>query len=192
MRSYLILHGISNHRDPAHWQFQLAAELANRGHDVRYPGLPRPDHPDLGTWLRALDHELEMLRGETRTVVCHSLACLLWFRAAARRDGSAQADRLLLVSPPDSLRVPRAGAAFRLDAFDPDAVRASAREELAIICSDDDPYNPTGAQSMYGEPLGLRATVLPDAGHITPDEGYGRWQLAADWCLGGHTRPPRR
>ena len=182
--SFLILHGIENHRPPDHWQFLLAARLVERGHEVRYPGLPEPDAPHLEHWLTALEEELAALGGEPRVVVCHSLACLLWFRAAERATARGTAvDRLLLVSPPASEQVPPAGASFRLRGFDPDAVRASVSGEIAIACSDDDPYNPTGAQVTYGDALGVTATVFEGAGHITPDEGFGPWPFATDWCL---------
>jgi uncharacterized protein len=188
MTGFLILHGIENHRPPQHWQFQLAAELARQGHDVRYPALPEPDAPQLDQWLQALNDELAALSDPQLTVVCHSLACLLWLHAATCTP-SAQADRVLLVAPPDSRQVPEAGASFRLERFDQEAVRVSARRELVIVCSDDDPYNPLGAQALYGDPLGIQATIISAGGHITPDDGYGRWPLAENWCLS--TRPPR-
>lgn len=72
--SFLLLHGIENHRPPQHWQFLLAADLVGAGHDVRYPAL-------------------------------------------------------------------------------------------------------------YGDPLDVAATVVPGAGHITPDSGYGHWPDALRWCL---------
>lgn len=182
MSGFLILHGIENHRPPQHWQFQLAAELVRCGHDVRYPGLPHPDAPQLDEWLETVGDELASLTGGELTVICHSLACLLWCHAAADKP-SAQADRVLLVSPPDSHEVPETGASFRLERFDRQALRRSARGELAIVCSDTDPYNPLGAQALYGDPLGIQATIIHGGGHITPADGYGRWPLVEDWCL---------
>ncbi len=180
--SFLLLHGIENHRPPQHWQFLLAADLVGAGHDVRYPELPQPDAPKLEDWLRALSSELAGMTDGPRTVVCHSLACLLWFHAAHL--GSVPAvDRVLLVAPPASGNVPDSGASFRLDTIDAPAVRASAATEIAIACSDADPYNPVGAQALYGDPLDVTATVVPGAGHITPDSGYGHWPDALRWCL---------
>ena len=188
--SFLILHGIENHRPPDHWQFLLAARLVEHGHEVRYPALPEPDAPKLERWLFVLDQELAALGGDQRVIVCHSLACLLWFRAAERwLAAGLPVDRLLLVSPPASDRVPDGGASFRLKAFDADAVRASARGEIAIACSDDDPYNHAGAQTTYGDPLGVTTTVFEGAGHITPDTGFGPWPFATDWCAGQSSRP---
>jgi serine hydrolase len=165
---FLILHGIENHRPPGHWQFLLAAELVGHGQLVRYPALPEPNAPDLAQWLSVLAAELEALGDRRRVVVCHSLACLLW---------------LLLVSPPASECVPAAGASFRVQSFDVDAVRSSVRDEIAIVCSDADPYNPEGAQQLYADPLGVTATIVEGAGHITPDTGFGPWPYPAEWCL---------
>src|SRR4051812_21023199 len=109
---FLILHGIENHRPPEHWQFLLAADLVQAGYDVSYPSLPDPDAPDLGRWLDATARDLAQLRGTDRTVICHSLACLLWFHAAERNLWEP-VDRLLLVSPPASECVPNAGRSFR-------------------------------------------------------------------------------
>jgi predicted alpha/beta hydrolase family esterase len=183
---FLILHGVENHRPPEHWQFLLAAQLVERGLEVRYPALPEPDAPDLERWLATLEQELAALEGEQRVVVCHSLACLLWFHAARRGVGSA-VERLLLVSPPASEQVPVSAASFRLDSFDAEAARASVRGEIAIACSDADPYNPVGAQSLYGDALGVTATIVKGAGHLTPESGYGAWPFATEWCLRNRT-----
>lgn len=179
---FLILHGIENYRPPGHWQFLLAAELVAHGQLVRYPAMPEPHAPDLAQWLSVLAAELEALSDRRRVVVCHSLACLLWFHAAERGIDSP-VDRLLLVSPPASERVPAAGASFRLHSFNVEAVRASVRDQIGIVCSDADPYNPQGAQRLYAEPLGVTATIVEGAGHITPDTGFGPWPYPAEWCL---------
>jgi predicted alpha/beta hydrolase family esterase len=186
-KSFLILHGIENHRPPQHWQFLLAAALVEQGHDVRYPGLPAPDSPNIDEWLSVLDAELAAMIGPSRTVICHSLACLLWFHAAGRGI-SVAVDRVLLVAPPASDRVPDNGASFRLLDLDAGAVLRSTRRELTIVCSDCDPYNPLGAQSLYADPLGLTAIVISGADHITPDSGFGAWPFSLDWCL--HDRQP--
>jgi predicted alpha/beta hydrolase family esterase len=182
-KGFLILHGIENHRPPEHWQFLLAARLSEHGHHVLYPGLPEPDAPLYERWEASLHHYLGQLSGHERVVVCHSLACLLWFRAAPGLSEDERVDRLLLVSPPASDRVPESGAGFRLAAFDAESVRASVRGEIAIACSDADPYNPATAQHLYGSSLGIDSVVFEGAGHITPDRGFGHWQFAEDWCL---------
>lgn len=184
MSSFLILHGIGNHRPPEHWQFWLAASLAVDGHQVLYPGLPEPDSPSFNEWLSVVQAQLALLDAEAleRVVICHSLSCLLWMKAAPiLADSGAPVDRLLLVAPPESSKVPEAGASFRVTELHAHALRRSAGE-IRIVCSDNDPYNPTGAGALYGEPLGIETTVVSGAGHITPADGYGPWPGLARWC----------
>ena len=82
MRSFLILHGWQG-SGPDHWQTWLAQRLAEHGETVRYPDLPEPDEPNAEAWAQAIHAELAALEGD-RTVLCHSLACLLWAREAER------------------------------------------------------------------------------------------------------------
>jgi uncharacterized protein len=184
MSSFLILHGIANHRPPEHWEFWLAERLRGSGQQVLYPAMPDPDAPQFELWRQELVRHLRCMEGEDRVVVCHSLACLLWFGAAGRLTAQERVDRLLLASPPESAYVPEAGASFRIEVLDVAAILASVRSEIRIVCSDADPYNPTGAQRLYGDPLGIRVDVLLGAGHITPDSGYGAWPAIEEWCLG--------
>lgn len=184
-RAYLVLHGLDNHRPPAHWQFWLAARLAEDGHQVLYPDLPDPEAPSLAAWTAVLHDHLGRLDGDDTTVVCHSLACLLWFRAAASVRASDRPGRLLLVSPPAPERIPAGGAEFVGEAVDPEAVRRSVRGEIRVVGSDDDPFNPVGAAELYAGPLGVPAEVVPGAGHITPDSGYGPWPWVLQWATAG-------
>jgi uncharacterized protein len=179
--TFLILHGIENHRPPRHWQYWLTEQLREEGRTVSYPALPEPDAPFYRDWEAALHTLLTATSGDRLTVVCHSLACLLWFRAASEL--AQPVDRLLLVAPPASECVPDTGASFRLEQFDAESVRSSVTGELLIACSDTDPYNPHGAQSLYGDALGIRAQLIPGAGHITPADGFGPWPWALEWCM---------
>ncbi len=180
--AFLILHGLENHRPPQHWEFLLAAALVERGHAVSYPGLPEPDAPRLDDWIAVLDRELGDLGGRP-AVVCHSLGCLLWMHASAR-GGGRLAERVLLVAPPASDALPDTAASFRIDRLDADAILESAGGEITVVSSDADPYNPAGAQRLYCDPLGIAATVIPGAGHISVDDGFGPWPFALEWCEG--------
>ncbi len=179
--AYLVLHGIENHRPPEHWQYWISDRLRAHGAQVSYPALPDPDSPRFEIWRSALRDHLGELDGRRRTVICHSLACLLWLGAAP--DLEAAVDRLLLVSPPAPELVPPAGASFRVS-IDAEAVRASVRGVLRIVSSDADPYNPVGADRLYGTALRCALDVIPGAGHITPEDGYGPWPALEAWCVG--------
>jgi predicted alpha/beta hydrolase family esterase len=175
-RNFLILHGLEA-SGPGHWQTWLAARLRADGERVAYPDLPDADLPSLPAWREALKGEVEALPEGEMIVICHSLSCLLWLHHVA--DGGEQADRALLVAPPsESADVPQIA-----DFFPTPLPRLTAGARL--VCSDNDPYCPEGAATLYGEPLGIPVDVIPGGGHLNPDAGYGPWPEVEAWCLDG-------
>jgi uncharacterized protein len=175
-RSFLILHGLRG-SGPGHWQTWLAARLRADGERVAYPDLPDAELPSLPAWREALGGELAALPAGETIVVCHSLACLLWLHHVS--EGGAQADRALLVAPPSE----SAGIAEIAEFFPVPLPRLA--DGARLVCGDNDPYCPEGADTLYGEPLGIPADVLPGASHIHPETGYGPWPAAEVWCLDG-------
>jgi predicted alpha/beta hydrolase family esterase len=168
--SYLILHGYQG-SGPGHWQTWLAGRLRSSDASVHYPDLPDADAPQLHAWLDALARELDAI-GDEPIVICHSAACALWLHHVA--EGGKPAERVLLVAPPSRAGVPDILASF----FPvPDIEAPDAR----IVCSDNDPYCPEGAGSLYRGP----ADVLPGQGHINPESGYGAWPAVEAWARDG-------
>jgi uncharacterized protein len=178
-RSFLILHGYEG-SGPEHWQSRLAERLREAGENVAYPELPDPFAPRLPAWRAALADEL---RGEP-TVIAHSLACILWLHHCAEPVvPGAHAERVLLVAPPSLAGAPEQIVSFFPVPLDPAAVAAAAGE-TRLVCAPDDPYCPEDAARVYGEPLGVPVDVLPGAGHVNPDAGFGPWPEAEAWCYG--------
>ena len=181
LRSFLILHGWQNRRPPEHWQHWLADRLREARTQVVYPQLPAPDEPQLEVWLEELRGHLARLAGDERVVIGHSLGALLWLHHA--RDASDPVDRVLLVSPPGpEAPAPEIAAFFAIE-LNAGAVAAAAGS-TEIVCSDNDPYSERGAVDAYAKPLRLRYHLIPGAGHINPDSGYGPWPEVLDWALG--------
>jgi predicted alpha/beta hydrolase family esterase len=168
--SYLILHGYQG-SGPGHWQTWLAGRLRSSDAAVYYPDLPDADAPQLHSWLDALAGELDAI-GDAPVVICHSAACAVWLHHVAA--GGKPAERVLLVAPPS-----RAGVPEMLDSFFPvpDIEAPNGR----IVCSDNDPYCPEGAPSLYRGPV----DVLSGEGHINPDAGYGPWPAVEAWAREG-------
>jgi uncharacterized protein len=175
-RSFLILHGLEG-SGPGHWQTWLAARLRADSERVAYPDLPDADMPSLQGWRDVFAAELEALPEGEVVLVCHSLACLLYLHHVA--DGGPQADRVLLVAPPSE----SAGVAA-IAAFFPVPLPA-LQHGARLVCSDDDPYCPEGAATLYGEPLAIPVDLVPGGGHLNPEAGYGPWPEVEAWCLGG-------
>jgi len=146
---------------------------------VLFPELPQKFDPEPTAWLGVLhDDLLPQMEGE-RILICHSLACLLWMLHA--RDGGDPVDRVLLVAPPCTATIP-AVVRFQPDGVTADDMRRSAGT-TRMFCSDNDPYCPTGAATLFGDPLELDYELIPGAGHLNVDAGYGRWRAVESWAL---------
>jgi uncharacterized protein len=184
---FLVLHGLEG-SGPGHWQTWIATRLAAAGHRLRYPDLPEAADPRPERWAAALHAELARLAAGTGELVilAHSLGSLLWLREAARVAPEHRADRVALVAPPCA----RSGVAAVLR-FLPAGASAEALGAAAtttrVVCSDDDPYCPEGAAATWAAPLGLAVDLLPGAGHVNVETGFGPWPALEAWCVGERT-----
>jgi predicted alpha/beta hydrolase family esterase len=176
---FLILHGLDG-SGPGHWQPWLALRLRDAGEDFSFPDLPNPSDPDPDAWERAA--EVELVRDPGPVVICHSLACLLWLRLAARSE-PPRAERVLLVAPPCPDDIPAVTRFLDHGATAADVERAA--DATLLVCSDNDPYCPPGAVATFAKPLGIVSRLLRGAGHINTDAGYGPWPDVETWVLTG-------
>jgi predicted alpha/beta hydrolase family esterase len=185
MAKVLILHGWTNRRQQGHWQRHLATALRQQGHIVAYPQFPNPDEPKLDEWQELLVAELDILAeieaGET-IVIGHSLGCINWIQGAATGLIAQPVDRVLLVAPADP-RLLGEVEGLNVALTDPDVASAAiaSTASLTVLASDKDKWTPGGIQATFGDPLGVEAVILPGAGHLSLDDGFGFWQGVIDW-----------
>jgi predicted alpha/beta hydrolase family esterase len=181
----LILHGWQG-SGPDHWQSWLAGRLRDAGAHVQYPDLPDCDVPCPDRWGASLHRELRALAREDgeRVVIAHSLGCVLWLREAAAVSPPLRVDRVVLVAPPcPGAKVPEL-AKFYPTGADKAAIDAAAKH-TRLVCSDDDAYCPgRGAAEHWGGPLECEVDLLPGAGHLNVEAGYGPWPAMEAWALG--------
>jgi len=175
----LILHGYSG-SGPGHWQSWLARTLAEHGGLVDMPHFSEPDAPDLDTWLAELRGHLEAApKDAERVVVAHSLGCFLWLHHAVR-EVTERVDRVLLVAPPAPDVPEPAIKTFQPPPLDPDALRKAARE-TRLVAGEGDPYCEMAVAKRMAEALRIELDVVPGAGHINIDAGYGDWPAVLKW-----------
>ena len=185
MAKVLILHGWTNRRQQGHWQRHLATALRQQGHVVVYPQFPNTDAPKLDEWQELLAAELDILAevegGET-IVIGHSLGCINWIQGAATGLIARPVDRLLLVAPADP-RMLGEIEGLKVSLTDPEVSSAlhTSTASITILASDKDKWTPRGIQATFGEPLGVEAVIMPGAGHLSLDDGFGHWQGVIDW-----------
>jgi predicted alpha/beta hydrolase family esterase len=175
----VILHGWQG-SGPDHWQSRLATTLHEAGREVRYPSMPDPDRPELDAWLAALDDALAGLPDSGFDVVAHSLGAVLWLHHVGAESPAPRPARVALVSPP-SAAADLPAASFFPPPLDVGLVRHAAGGTV-LVAGDDDPYLTEGIADAYARPLKIATTVLPGAGHINVESGYGPWPAMRDWC----------
>ncbi len=180
-RGYLILHGLENRRPPEHWQHWLADRLREDGALVRYPQLPDPDSPDREAWEEVVLSELAELGERERFVICHSLSVPTWLGIGSRIRSAQRASRTLLVAAPAPSVLEGVAPGFVELPPRREALRASGLTTL--VASDNDPYDPAGARATHGW-LEVPIQVIHGAGHFRPEDGYGPWPAALEWCRG--------
>ena len=176
----VLIHGWQGN-EPEHWQTWLAARLGDAGREVRYPDLSDADVPQLEPWRAELQTALDGLPEDGFDVLCHSLGVLLWLHHVHGADGGPRPARVALIAPPSPhTQVPEL-APFLPVPMEIDLVRHAA-DGTVLVCADNDPYCPEGAATEYGRTLKLPTTLIPGAGHINVEAGFGPWPAVLDWC----------
>jgi predicted alpha/beta hydrolase family esterase len=183
-RRFLMVHGVQHRRHRQHWLWWLTEALRQHGEQVLYPQFPSPDRPSLSDWTDLLHAELAQLGDQERVVVCHSLGCALWLRAAQTLPADLRVTRVLLVSPlgDQAFTADNSNEEFKPERVDEKLLAAASTKSPHVVVSATDPYAPDDPRA-WSAALDLSCDVLPAAGHITPDDGYGAWPAALDWCL---------
>ncbi|WP_234697204.1 RBBP9/YdeN family alpha/beta hydrolase [Nitrosophilus alvini] len=173
----LILHGWGG-SDYPHWQSWLASELAKDYGTLSFPLLMHPHHPNRHRWMKKVKNIMKTF--SPTTVICHSLACTLWFWLC--NEGEVEeVQRLLLVAPP------------RLDCdieiiksfFPVETPKRLFAKEAMMVVSTNDPYMSIQEAHELQNFLNIEMLILENAGHINTDSGYGEWPWVLEWAKEG-------
>ena len=181
----LLVHGMTG-AGPWHWQSWLAGQLRDHDVHVHVPVLPDPDHPDLRRWLPVRRERLAAVPAEAELVVAaHSCGVALWLHHAATIESDGRrADRVLLVSPPDSeWNHPDARdiTPYPIDATSLRRAAGIAR----LVVGTGDTYLPMHRAHALAEDLQVEMDVILDGAHLNTDAGYGPWPAVLRWTLYG-------
>ena len=165
----LILHGWGG-SDYPHWQSWLASEIAKDYGTVCFPLLDNPHFPNKNRQMRQIKEILNSYKPDI--VICHSLACTLWFHLC--QEGEIDSvEHLLLVSPPaNSCDIDIIKKFFPF--IPPKNLHA---KESFLVTSDNDPY----MTIEEAKALNIEMLTLQNAGHINTESGYGEWEWVLNW-----------
>ena len=173
----LILHGWGGSDFP-HWQSWLAGKIAKKYGTVSFPLLDNPHFPNKNRQMKQVKKLLNDFQPDT--VICHSLANIIWFHLCEEAE-IKPVKRVLLVAPPSSSCDIKTIKKF----FPYTPPKNLFADEAMLVTSTTDPYlTPTQAQMLQQE-LGIHMYVLDKAGHINTDSGYGEWDWVWKWVLKG-------
>ena len=164
----LILHGWGG-SDAPHWQAELASKIAKNYGTVSFPLLDNCHFPSKNRWVKQVKKLLEEFKPDT--VVCHSLANILWFWLCREEIEGVQ--RLFMVSPPSLTTTESTIKTF----FPCDIPNTLHAMEVQMIVSDNDPWVQMKEAKELAEHYDIPLTVINNAGHINADSGYGKWEL---------------
>lgn len=152
---------------PEHWQSQWQAQQPGWQRVMQRDWLT----PQLADWVAALDAAI-VAATQPVLLVAHSLGCVTvahWAQAQASHTGKVAA--AWLVAPADT---ERADAPAAVASFAP-LPRQPLPFASQIIASDNDPYCSAARAQQLAADWGSACQVLPQAGHINTDAGFGPW-----------------
>jgi predicted alpha/beta hydrolase family esterase len=171
----LLLHGWGG-SDYPHWQSWLAGEIARDYGTLSFPLLENPHYPYKKQWMQQVRQILQSFAPDT--VICHSLACTLWFHLC--NEGKiAPVKRLLLVSPP-RLNVELETIKSFFPVSPPEKLYA---EEALLVTSTNDPYLDTDEAAALQKALEIPMKIIEEGGHLNVDSHYGAWPWVLKWTL---------
>jgi predicted alpha/beta hydrolase family esterase len=163
----LILHGWGG-SDYPHWQARLASSLACNYGTVSFPLLENPHFPSKNRWVKQAKEIIKDFK--PTVVVAHSLGCILWFWLADEID--IELNKLILVAPPG-----RNTNIDTIKSFFPYPLPKSLKStDSLIIASDNDKYIDVSEAASLSEICNTKLQIIPNAGHINSDSGYGKWE----------------
>lgn len=173
MKKVLILHGWGG-SDYPHWQSWLAGEIAKDYGSVSFPLLDNPHFPSKSRQMKQIKEILNDYKPDI--VICHSLACVIWFHLCEEGEIN-EVENLLLVSPPANscdIEIIR-----KFFPFVPPK-KLYAKESFLVI-SNNDPYMNIDEAKKLQKDLDIEMLMLENAEHINTDSGYGKWEWVLNW-----------
>jgi predicted alpha/beta hydrolase family esterase len=174
-RNIFIFHGTAgNPRE--NWFPWLKTKLEEKGHKVFVPQFPTPKGESLESWLKVLDTYKPYINQNT-IIVGHSKGGLFLLRVLERLNSPIYAAFLVSAAvgiKPYVFYELNHKFAHGYD-FDWRKIKSKAQYFTAYH-SGNDPYTDIANGKQIAKNLGIKLTVIPNAGHFNTKSGYTKFE----------------
>lgn len=168
---FVIFHGTGGNPNE-NWFPWLRNQLASKGFQVDVPTFPTPEGQTLTNWKAAFLNQIASVT-DNMILIGHSMGVGMILRVLEETEQSVQA--VFLVSGWDGLlgssEFDPLIESFYTKPFDYTRIRQQIRAGFAYH-GDDDPYVPLQMAQDLAHNLGIDLTVIPEGGHLNPEQGY--------------------
>lgn len=174
MTTIIIIHGAFGHPQE-NWFPWLKEELENLDCKVFVPKFPTPEGQSLENWLNSFkDHEKFI--DKSTILVGHSIGVAFVLRLLEKYKVKAA---LLIAGFIGKLNYPEVNdinSTFFEKPFDWNKIKENCKN-IFVISSDNDPYIPLEKTYELAEKLGVKPTIVHNAGHFNEKAGYTRFSF---------------
>jgi hypothetical protein len=166
-KRFFIVHGWGGSPE-GNWFPWLRDMLESRGLAVYLPRMPNAHNPVEGEWVKALDHDVGTLDGNTY-FIGHSLGCITILRYLEQIGGEQVAGGCVLVAGFSGELGIAQIQNFLAKPVDWRAVKSHC-SKFVSIASDNDPYVPLKYSVIFKRELAAKCLIQPGMGHFQMKE----------------------
>lgn len=148
------------------WYPYVKKELESRGFSVQIPAMPDTAEPKLEAWLPALRTAAGQA-DEELYLIGHSLGCATIMRYLESLSGGVQVGGVVFVAGFNNNVGYEEVQSFFETPIDLGKVRASVKNGIVAIHSDDDPHVDLAYSVVFRDKLGAEVIIKPGAKHFS-------------------------
>ncbi len=181
MTKIFFIHG-SYGNPQENWFPWLKTELEKLGQEVFVPKFPTPEHQSLESWMKLFEPYLRQIDNDT-IFVGHSLGPAFILSVLEKLSLAKPIKACFFVSGfvgllgnPDFDSVNRT---FVDKKFEWDKIKRNCHK-FQVYHSDNDPYVDLSHGEQLAKLLGVKLTIIPNAGHFNTKAGYTKFERLLD------------
>ncbi|PIT87381.1 MAG: hypothetical protein COU31_03215 [Candidatus Magasanikbacteria bacterium CG10_big_fil_rev_8_21_14_0_10_40_10] len=179
MSNIFIIHGVGGHPQE-NWNNWLTQKLQALGHNVIVPQFPTPENQTLDNWLAVLDKYKKYLTPDM-VFIGHSLGVAFTLSVLEKYPAKAAFLVAGFDCPPKN-QFDESMKTFTEKKFDWNKIKSNC-QNFMVFHSDNDPYVKLETGQKLADDLGVKLTLVKNAGHFNSAAGYDKFELLLEKIL---------